>query len=119
MAPASRLGKKSVRVLAYLETARTKTSNLWQADDYQVAWQTVRLAALGHLNPWHEAWIAYYGKTLAKSLAYWAERDLLTAQALERCQLMAEEDQRLRALPPKKAAQSERDSSRKRKDRQA
>lgn len=112
MPRSSRVGKKCARILEYLEQAELKETDPWRRDDLRVAWKTVLYAAEGRENPWEAAWTSYYGKPLQNALDYWANRDRITAAALERCRLVAEENQRaaenrrLASLPPKKPSQS-------------
>jgi hypothetical protein len=76
------IGGKCERILDYLERAEWKASDPWEKDDLRVAWKCVLNAATGVASPWDTAFATYYGKPLAKALAYWAERDRLVAKEL-------------------------------------
>ena len=87
----------SEHVLEYLASAELSERDPWIADDLRVAWLAVLYAGRDYPDPWGRAFWWYYGKTHAKALLIWQERERKTAEILGHA---------LSAIPPKKPSQS-------------
>lgn len=51
-----------VRILAYLEQAEWKETDVWYRDDYRIAWLTILHCSEGIDQPWEYAFWRYLGK---------------------------------------------------------
>jgi hypothetical protein len=92
------------RVLEYLARAESREIDPWAQDDIRVAWMAVLYAARGFQQPWEYAFWCYYGKTAAKAIPIWLERDAARDAMLGPGLSEGEE-----IYPPKKPVQSVRE----------
>lgn len=91
--------KQSWRILEYLAAAKSKEPQITLQDDIELAWFTVLRASEGYPDPWNFSFWMLYGKTYARAMKAWAERDKQNEKELAKCAAIAAAEKEQANLP--------------------